>query len=134
MLTSTILVNVNKMVLIVYYLFNRSKPHAKKINKMLAITSSNHKTISPIIIHYYNAMSGRESTYLHAPRIYYIVNSKWAWGQERQAAFDKNKQIMAKERMIHFPDHIKGLDVHIDSSDCHLIGGASQGKRLFTCY
>jgi hypothetical protein len=55
----------------------------------------------------------------------------WKWGEERQKAFEKAKDILSKEARLSYPNFSKPFDLYTDASDLQL--GArlvQEGKPL----
>ena len=61
-------------------------------------------------------------------------DAKWEWNDVHQNAFNKIKQIVARETLLAYPDFSKPFVIHTDASHTQLGAGISQNNQPIAFY
>jgi hypothetical protein len=121
------------------YLINREgvRPTLKKVEAMLKILApKTRRQLRSFIglVNYYRDMWPKRSDIL-AP-LSSMTSSKvpWKWTEVHQKAFDKIKQLIARETLLTYPDFNKPFEIHTDASQLQLGACISQEGKPVAFY
>jgi hypothetical protein len=86
------------------------------------------------IVNYYRDMWIRRSHVLAPLATLTSKSTKWRWGERKQWAFNKMKQIISKETLLCYPDFNKPFIIHTDASHTQLGAVISQDDKPIAFY
>ena len=113
------------------------KPTPMKVHAITNIAvPKNKKEVRSFIglINYYRDMWAKRSEIITPLTMLTSKNAKWEWNDVHQNAFNKIKQIVARETLLAYPDFNKPFNIHTDASHTQLGAVISQNNQPIACY